>query len=216
MSHLTSTPTTVTDRNTDSVHSSPCSGLLFVLVGPSGVGKNTIMGSLLAVIPGLRQMPTATTRPIRVGETHGIQHYFMDEDKFRAMITSDALLEYQEVDPGRFYGTPRNPITRDLLQDGRLLIADIDIHGADALKRAFPDHVVLIFIEPPSIEALEARIRGRGGVDEAEIQIRLERAKREMPYAAKCDYRVVNIDLEQATAAVIALANSVAHERGCV
>jgi guanylate kinase len=195
----------------------PCNGLLFVLVGPSGVGKNTIMQEVLksGEIPGLRQMPTATTRGIRAGETHGIHHFYMDVPEFNRMITADELFEYQEVDPGKFYGVPRQPLLQAMQVDHEKLIADIEVRGAAILKRELPEHVVLIFIRPPSFDVLEQRIRNRGGASEAEIQQRLERSRREMEFAEECDFQVVNDRVESALPQVIERIREVMHARGC-
>lgn len=195
----------------------PCAGLLFVLVGPSGVGKNTIMRQILdsGVIPHLRQMPTATTRGVRVGEVEGIHHFFISVDEFKRMIAANELFEYQEVDPGKYYGVPRQPLEKAMREDNELLMADIEVKGAAILKRELPDHVVLIYILPPSFDVLEQRIRNRGGADEVEIQQRLERAKRELPFADECDYRVVNETVETAIPEVVARIREALRAHGC-
>jgi guanylate kinase len=196
---------------------SSCDGILFVLVGPSGVGKNTIMQELLksAAIPGLRQMPTATTRGIRPGEIAGVHHDYITVEEFKRMIAANDLFEYQEVDPGKFYGVPRHPLVKAMTEDHERLIADIEVRGAAILKRELPAHVILIYIEPPDFNVLEQRIRNRGGADEAEIQQRLERSRREMAFADQCDYRVVNDKIENALPQVIARIREVLTARGC-
>ncbi len=196
---------------------SSCDGILFVLVGPSGVGKNTIMQELLKseAIPGLRQMPTATTRGIRPGEIAGVHHDYVTVEEFKRMIAADELFEYQEVDPGKFYGVPRFPLVKAMTEDHERLIADIEVRGAAILKRELPAHVVLIYIEPPSFDVLEQRIRNRGGADEAEIQQRLERSRRELAFADQCDYRVVNDEVHNAIPQVIARIREVLTARGC-
>ncbi len=193
-----------------------CRGLLFVLVGPSGAGKNTIMGEVLRAVPEIRQMPTATTRAMRTGEQHGVQHFFVSGEEFQRMLAAGELVEHQEVLPGRFYGTMRREIEVALFAQHEMRIADIEIYGAQALKSAFPQNVVTIFIEPPTFEALEARIRARGGASEQEIQERLERARVELRYAEQTDYRVRNDDLDVAAHAVIELVRHVAIDAGCL
>lgn len=193
-----------------------CTGLIVLLVGPAGVGKNTIMQDVLAALPMMRQLPTATTRPIRPGEQEGIHHFFVTVERFRAMIAAQELLEYQEVDPGRFYGVVRAPLQQALTERGELLIADIEVNGAAALRAELPDQTLLIFINPPSFEVLETRLRGRGNMDEAEIQTRLARAKREMLFADQCDHQVVNHEREQASQTVLGLIRSAAIARGCL
>jgi guanylate kinase len=182
--------------------STPCRGVLFVLVGPSAVGKNTVMKGVMEQLAELRQLPTATTRPIRHGEQQGREHFFVTLDEFRRMIANQELIEYQEVYPGTFYGTPRKPM-QEALDAGKKIIADIDVVGAGKVKAAFPREVVLIFIAPPSLDTLEKRLRKRGGVSEEEIRDRLARASFEMAYSDKCDYRVVNDRLENTVETVV-------------
>lgn len=193
-----------------------CEGLLFVLVGPSGVGKNTIMKPVMELIPQLRQMPTATTRAIRASEQQGREHWFVSSEMFQAMIDAHAFVEYQEVDPGKFYGTPRHEIEDVLRDQHEMLIADIEVNGAEALKSAFPEHVILIYIQPPSVESLNVRLHQRGGMSEEEIQTRLARAVRELAFAEKCDYRVVNNNLEQSVSEVARIITDEGRQHGCL
>lgn len=172
------------------------SGLLFVLVGPGGVGKNTLMNHVLARIDRLRQLPTATTRPMRANEQQGREHHFMDEAAFRAMIARGDLLEHQEVTPGRFYGVPRATVA-DAIRAGQDQIADIDYLGARILRREHPLSTVLVFIAPPSMATLEAQMRERGTA-ESVIRERMARAEEEMAFAPECDYLIINDDLDTA------------------
>ena len=192
-----------------------CSGLMIVLVGPAGVGKNTIMQRAIAALPRLSQMPTATTRAPRENEKHGREHWFVSLEEFQAMIAAGDLLEYQEVHPGRFYGTPRNQIFQALRHDHAWLVADIDIAGAAALRKLFPESAVLIFIEPPDMDTLSARMHNRGQATEAEIKERLARVPREMAFAAECDYRVLNGSLDDAVTQVIAIILAEAERHHC-
>ncbi len=193
----------------------PCAGLLFVLVGPSGVGKNAIMQGAIAVIGRLRQMPTATTRAIRATEQPGREHFFVSTETFQQMIRDKAFVEYQEVDPGKFYGTPRREIESTLLEQGELLIADIDVNGAEKLKLAFPANVIIIYIQPPDIDTLNERLHQRGGMSEEEIQMRLERGVRELAFVDKADHRVVNNTLEQSITEVARIIEERARRHGC-
>lgn len=179
-------------------------GLLFVLVGPAGVGKNSTMSPLVANVPGLRRLPTATTREQRPGELEGRDHFFVTRERFEEMIERKELLEHEEVHPGKFYGVPRE-LTRHLLAGGAYLLADIDFLGARALKAAFPGQVITIFIAPPNLETLEARLRMRGNMPEQEIQDRLRRARSELDHADEADYRVINEDLDKCVAEVRAI-----------
>jgi len=178
-------------------------GVLFVLVGPGGVGKNAVMGKVEERVP-IEQLPTATTRAPRPGEVEGVHHFFVSVEEFKRMIAANELIEYQEVYPGKYYGTPRKALER-ALEQGKTLIADIDMYGARALKHTFPFNVILIFVEPPGMETLEERLRQRQGITEQEIRARIQRAPMEMDFARECDYRVVNDDLEKCVAAVISI-----------
>jgi guanylate kinase len=185
----------------DTTQDASLTGCLFILVGPSGVGKNTIMRDVMQRVPGLRQLPTATTRPPRPEETEGVQHYFVSLDRFNEMWANGDLLEHQEVHPGKWYGVPRD-LTRQALGAGTAMIADIDIYGAQALKAAFPDHVITIFVRPPSLDALRERLRERG---ENDLEDRFRRAEMELSRAAECDYQVVNDVLETCVSEVTAI-----------
>ncbi len=192
----------------------PCQGVLFVLVGPSGVGKNAIMQGVLKKVPRLRQFPTMTTRPKRPDEQQGEQHFFVTLDEFRQMIAQGAFVEYQEVYSGKYYGTPRQHL-QDALDASKMLIADIEVLGADKVKAAFPDRVVPIFIAPPSLTDLERRLRKREKTSEEEIAQRLARAPFELSYARQCDYCVVNDTLDQTIDAVAEIVQQELNRRGC-
>ncbi|MDE2635507.1 MAG: hypothetical protein OXI30_04005 [Chloroflexota bacterium] len=178
-------------------------GVVFVMIGPGGAGKNAIMKAIMADVPAVRQLATATTRPMRADERQGREHLFVSETRFREMIQNDELLEHQEVTPGKYYGIPRRTVD-DNLAAGAALIADIEVLGAMRLAAAYPDNVVQIFITVPGgdiaeqLSVLAERMRGRadGATD---IEQRLERARRlELPYQKRCDYIVVNDDLARA------------------
>ena len=177
-------------------------GLLFVLVGPGGGGKNALMGRVLERLDDIRQLPTATTRPKRPEEEQGVQHLFVSPDEFRRMIANDALIEYQEVHEGRFYGVPRETVER-AIAERQDQIADIEVLGASILRTAYPDNVVLIFINVPGeseadiLDVLRQRMEERGET-EAEIQKRLSRTRMELPYAPTCDYLIINDEMDRA------------------
>lgn len=172
-------------------------GLLFVLIGPPGAGKNALMNDALARDGQLRQLATATTRAIRPTEQQGREHLFTDTATFNTMIDSGALLEWQQVH-GNLYGIPRR-ILEDAFANGQDLTADIDVLGATYIRSLYPNNVVLIFIAPPEIAALETRMRTRGET-ETEIGTRMKRVTMEMTYAPLCDYIIINDDLQQAAA----------------
>lgn len=172
-------------------------GLVFVLVGPSGVGKNTLMRLALDHVSGLRQLPTATTRPRRDDEQEGREHFFLTDEEFDQHIEENALLEWQWVH-GKRYGIIRKSI-EDAIRKQDDLIADIEVLGASILKKEFPNNTVLLFVSPPQLDALEDRIRKRGADTEEQIKTRLSRVGFEMKFAPQCDYLIVNDDLERAT-----------------
>jgi guanylate kinase len=169
-------------------------GLLFVLVGPPGAGKNALMNEVLPQLPNLRQLPTATTRAIRPTEKQGREHLFVSRNEFEHMIANNLLIEHQEVH-GQWYGIPRASV-ENAIDHEEDLIADIDVLGATYLRSIYPDNTVLIFIAPPSIEDLETRMRTRGETED-EIAKRMRRVKMEMEYLPECDYLILNEKLEE-------------------
>jgi guanylate kinase len=160
-------------------------GLLFVMVGPAGAGKNAIMNEVLRQLPDLHQLPTATTRPMRDTEEQGREHLFVNEAEFRGLD----LIESQIVH-NHLYGTPRATIEK-AMHDGRDLIADIEVLGATYLHHAYPQNTVLVFVQPPSVNDLIKRMSIRGETQE-EIDTRLKRVEMEMQYAPQCDYLITN------------------------
>ncbi|PJF35450.1 MAG: guanylate kinase [Candidatus Thermofonsia Clade 1 bacterium] len=179
-------------------------GLLFVLVGPSGVGKNAIIDRVLARLPYLRRMPTATTRAPRPNEREGHDHFFVSHQRFQEMIADGAFIEYQEVHNGKFYGVLYG-ILYQALREGAYLLADIDIRGAAAIRAIFPNNLIAIFVLPPNLETLRERLAQRGNMDAAELEERLKRAQEEIPRAAECNYRVVNDQLDRCVDEVVSI-----------
>ncbi len=185
-------------------------GIIFVIIGPGGAGKNAIMKAVIASTPALQQLATATTRPMRADEKQGREHVFVSAQQFHEMISNDELLEHQEVTPGKHYGIPRQTVL-EVLTAGAARIADIEVLGAIELATAYPQNVVQIFVTVPGADIanqmalLEARMRSRA--DKAtDIEQRLERARAlELPYQSRCDYVVVNDDLAQAIEATAAI-----------
>jgi guanylate kinase len=177
-------------------------GILFILVGPPGVGKNTLMADALARIEDLRQLPTATTRTQRPTEQNGREHHFVSAEEFQRLIDTHALLEWQEVH-GRRYGTPRETLEKAIASE-QDTIADIDVLGATYLRSLYPDNTVLIFIQPPRVEELKERMEKRGESQE-EIENRMRRVDMEMQYAPLCDYLITNDDVTRASQQLCAI-----------
>jgi len=171
-------------------------GRLFTLVGPAGAGKNRLMQDAIARIDRLKQLPTATTRAIRPNEQEGREHFYVTRERFLEMLANDLLLEHQVVH-GNYYGIVRPPL-ETALDQGDYLIADIDIFGAMRAAAVYPENVISIFIQPPSICTLVERMRERRE-KETEIAKRLTRVPLEMDYAPRCNYRILNDEIDRAT-----------------
>ena len=171
-------------------------GKLYVLSGPSGVGKDTILASLETIDTGFAICVTATTRAMRPGEVEGRPYTFLTRTEFENRIASNDFLEYAEVNGGNLYGTPKSWVDRTLAM-GTDAILKIDVQGGKSIRDLVPD-AVLIFLAPPSLEELEARLRSRGTETEAAIQIRLNDARTEIAASSDYDYIVVNDEITAA------------------
>ena len=168
---------------------------LFVVSGSSGVGKGTVLKNFLLKNPSFMLSISCTTRAPRSGEVDGVNYFFMSKDDFKECIENDKFLEWAEF-AGNFYGTKKKFINK-CLEEGKDIILEIDTQGALQVKKQMPD-AVLIFICPPSLEALENRLRGRHTEDEETIKRRLEAVKEEISRAESFDYKIVNDDLDRA------------------
>jgi guanylate kinase len=180
-------------------------GLLVVISGPSGVGKTSIVHRLIAAFDGTFSI-SATTRPPTSQDTKGVDYIFIDEKAFQEWVDAGRFLEYAQVFGRSWYGTPLEPVRKELTQ-GKLVVLDIDVQGANQVRTAIPS-VFGIFILPPSEEELLHRLRHRGREDEATIERRFAEARHEMEIAHACsayDEFVVNDELEKAAARVIEL-----------
>ncbi len=174
-------------------------GLCLVLAAPSGAGKTSLSRALLAVEPGLSLSVSVTTRAPRAGEVEGQHYYFINDTAFQDMVAAGALLEHAHVF-GRSYGTPRLPVEA-LLGQGRDVLFDIDWQGFRQLQAALPGDVVGVFIKPPTLPALRARLAARGDAP-ADIERRMAHAEAEMAHAGEFDHVVENADFETALAAL--------------
>ncbi len=183
-------------------------GLLFVLVGPGGAGKNALMKEMLQRFDNLDKLVTATTRQMRPQEREGYDHYFVTLEEFQRKLAAGDLLEHQEVTHDKFYGILRAPV-ENALNVGRDLIADIEVLGAKILRETYPHDVVLIFITVPGetdeerLKTLKERMNhAERKESDAVIQERLIRARDlELPFAPDCDYQIVNEDNQMKKAA---------------
>lgn len=175
-------------------------GTLFVLSGPSGVGKTTIRQKIPDLMPDIHISVSCTTRKQREGEVEGRDYFFVTTDQFEDMLANGKLLEWANVH-GNMYGTPLEPIENALVK-GKDSLLVIDVHGAAQVRDARPESV-LIFLLPPSIDELRRRLESRNTESEESIRIRLDNAKAEIELSLKYDHQVVNHDIEQATRDVV-------------
>ena len=175
-------------------------GVCLVIAAPSGAGKSTIARALLASEPALRPSVSVTTRAPRPGEQDGVHYHFRTQAQFEVLATSGGLLEWARVF-GRGYGTPRAPVEQ-ALAEGHDVVFDIDWQGHRQLRAALPGDVVGVFILPPSLSVLEARLRGRSTDGEAEIARRMAQARAEISHWAEFDHVLINADLQAAVGAV--------------
>ncbi len=175
---------------------------LFVISGPSGAGKGTLVARVRAERPGLGLTVSATTRAPRPGEVDGENYHFLDKDTFARLVDEGAFVEWAHVH-GNCYGTLVSEVERNL-DAGASLILEIDVQGALAVKERFAD-AVLIFIKPPSAAELRSRLIGRGTETPETIELRLANAERELALADQYDEVVVNDDLDTATAELSAI-----------
>ena len=172
-------------------------GKLLVFSAPSGSGKTTLVRHLLAQDIPFGFSVSATSRLPRGAEQDGVDYYFLSEAEFREKMAQNAFLEYEEVYSGTFYGTLRSEVER-LWIDGKHVLFDIDVVGGLNIKKQFPKECLALFVQPPSIEELEKRLRGRETDSEETIQQRLAKATEELAYAPQFDRVIVNDDLETA------------------
>ncbi len=171
-------------------------GTLFIISGPSGVGKGTIVREILKQKDGqVRLSISATTRAMREGDRDGVDYYFLSEEKFNDLIREDGFLEYARVHE-KFYGTPKSPV-EEYLQEGLDVFLEIDVQGSMKVREKAPE-AVCIFILPPSIPVLRKRLEDRGTESAEQVNKRMSKAMGEIEYLDRYDYAVVNDALHQA------------------
>jgi guanylate kinase len=176
----------------------PDRGVLFVVSGPSGVGKSTLVRRAKARLPWLAFSVSATTRAPRRGESDGVDYHFLDDARFASLVERGAFVEHAQV-YGRRYGTLAEP-TEAALNEGLCLLLDIDVQGARQVRASMPEAVHL-YVLPPSIDVLRARLEARATDDAATIDRRMAMVAEQLQGAEEADYVVVNDDLEAAHAA---------------
>ncbi len=177
-------------------------GKLFVISGPSGVGKGSIVEKLLAAGKKIYFSVSATTRPRRSYETDGREYWFVSREEFLDRIESGRMLEWAEYN-GNYYGTPAGPVD-EKLREGYDVLLDVETHGMYSVKRLRPE-AVTIFVYPPTFAELERRLRGRKTETEETIRGRLETGRRECVHAPDYDYIIINDDLDTAAAEAAAI-----------
>jgi guanylate kinase len=167
-------------------------GKLYVISGASGVGKSTVLKGVFGLREDLAFSVSATTRPPRPSEEHGVHYFFISKEEFEEMIANDAFLEYDDH-AAAYYGTPLGQLEEKLAKGD--VILDVEPAGAKIVRAKRPE-ATLIFIMPPSMEELERRLRGRGDTSEEQIKLRMDRAKWEIDQKDWYDHVVVNDQVE--------------------
>ncbi len=175
-------------------------GKLIIFSAPSGSGKTTIVKQLLAEQKyNLCFSVSATSRQPRHTELDGRDYYFITPEEFRQKVDEDAFLEWEEVYQDKYYGTLKSEVER-LLNDGKNVIFDVDVIGGLNIKKYYGEKALAVFVQPPSVEELEKRLRGRATDDEETILKRIEKADYELSFAPKFDTIIINDDLQKAIA----------------
>ncbi len=188
-------------------------GKLIIISAPSGTGKSTIIGWLMREHPELNLAfsISCTSRAPRGTEQNGVEYFFLTPEEFRQKIDNDEFLEYEEVYAGRFYGTLKAQVERQL-EAGQNVVFDVDVKGGVNIKKYYGDEALSIFIQPPSIAELRRRLEGRGTDAPEVIDQRIARAEFELTFADKFDKVVVNDDLAVAEADTLELVQAFLYE----
>ncbi|MBQ2904442.1 MAG: guanylate kinase [Clostridia bacterium] len=180
-------------------------GILIILSGPSGSGKDTVLNELIKDRDDVRVSVSMTTRQKRDDEIDGIHYYFVDREYFEKKIADNKMLEFAEY-AKNYYGTPKEPVD-EMLSNGKAVILKIEVQGAEKIRMLYPD-VISIFLMPPSMRVLEERLRSRNTEDEETINHRLVIAREEMKKAPDYDFVVVNDTIESAVEGIKTIISS--------
>lgn len=172
-------------------------GKVIIVSAPSGAGKTSIVKHVLQFLPELRFSTSATTRDIREGEVNGKDYHFLTVDEFKDGIDRDNFLEWEEVYHNQFYGTLKSEIRR-IWDEGKVVIFDVDVKGGLNIKKYFGDNALAIFVEPPSVQELENRLRKRGTETDESLRKRMEKAEYELSFAPQFDKVILNDNLDDA------------------
>lgn len=168
---------------------------VLIFSAPSGAGKTTIVRHLLEKFDFLEFSVSATSRSPRGKEQDGIDYYFLSVDEFKKRVNNNEFVEYEEVYPGSFYGTLRSEVER-IWKKGNTILFDVDVKGGMNIKKIFGEKALSVFIQPPSLEIMEERLRNRGTDSEEAIKTRISKAKQEMTFASEFDTILINDKLE--------------------
>ncbi|MGB5791322.1 guanylate kinase [Poseidonibacter sp.] len=180
-------------------------GAILILSGPSGCGKSTLLKEVYKKISDYYFSISTTTRSPREGETHGVDYFFVTKEEFENDIKNDDFLEYALVH-GNYYGTSLKPIN-EALNEGKLVIFDIDVQGHEIVRNKLNDIVTSVFITTPSLSELENRLTSRNTDSSEVISNRIKNAKEEIKSFQEYDYLIINDDLEEATTQLVSIAS---------
>lgn len=175
---------------------------VLIISAPSGAGKSTLISHLLCEFDNLEFSISATSRPARGEEVSGKDYYFISQQEFKQRVEAGEFLEWEEVYNGRCYGTLNSEIDR-IWSKSNIVVFDVDVVGGTNIKKLFPDNSLSVFIDPPSIEHLKARLIGRGTDSESEIAKRIAKAEKELEYKRFFDVVIVNDNLDKAKAEIV-------------
>jgi guanylate kinase len=179
-------------------------GKLIIFSAPSGAGKTTIVQYLLSQLPNIKFSVSATTREARGEEVHAKDYYFISKEDFLHKVAKHEFVEFEEVYSGTFYGTLKSELQR-IWNDGNHVIFDLDVEGGLRLKKKYEENALAIFVQPPSLEVLIERLRGRGTDSEEKLQERIAKASKELSYADRFDVILKNYNLDDACAEALGI-----------